>query len=144
MTYKNSLWILHVSLYEFKKHVNEKLFISLKLKDLRLLFFAEKNQNSKEMLSYDIHPSWHSCLLTGNIWGWAWPIAIKLKLPIHTLPFWGYFVFTVFKLKPNQLSFELWSWSKDLYEISLSRILINILKNREDFEYLRINQQSLF
>ena len=57
MTYKNFLWILHVSLYEFKKHENEKLFISLKLKDLRLLFFIEKNQNSKEMLSYDIHPS---------------------------------------------------------------------------------------
>ena len=54
---EKSLWILHLSLYEFKKHANEKLFLPLKLKDLRLLFFLEKSQNSKEMLSYDIHPS---------------------------------------------------------------------------------------
>lgn len=33
--------------------------ISLKLKDLRLLFFLKKkSEKSKEMLSYDIHPSY--------------------------------------------------------------------------------------
>lgn len=88
--------------YEFPLNITFLLCISLnnmkievisliKVKGFEsLLFFSrgeKKLQKSKEILSYDIHPSKHSWLLIGNIWGWAWPIAIKLKLPIHTLPF---------------------------------------------------------
>lgn len=92
---------------------------------LRLFFFPKKKNQRKVKKNAFIwySPKLHSWLLIGNIWGWAWQIVIKLKLPIHTLPFWGYFVFTVFKSKPNGLSFELWSQTKDLYEILLSRIL---------------------
>lgn len=115
-----------------------KVISLTKVNGFETLVFFKKNQRKVKKCFHMIFTKLHSWLLIGNIWGWAWQIVIKLKSPIHTLPFWGYFVFTVFKSKPNGLSFELWSQTKDLYEILLSRILCKYFVKWEGFrEYLR-------